>query len=192
MIGARARHHNGLASRNLSLILRLSFRLSLTVRDGRSHPKPKTNCWFATGRGCCCSRVTIAHLLSLSGDLLCELARGADDERRHALAVPSRGGPLDRGDQERDGLARAGFRLRQDVNACDPEDGRHTYSHVGTSSVCLSLTRDRLLLWQEGMISRLARAGASWCAVLPVLRDFGAWVVCPPLRGTNVLQLVLV
>lgn len=58
------------------------------------------------------------YLLSLCSDLLRELARGTDDERGHALAVASLGRPLNRRDQERHGFTRAGFCLRQDVNAC--------------------------------------------------------------------------
>lgn len=65
-----------------------------------------------------CMYLCYIYLLSLGGDLLREFARGADDERRHALAVTSLGCPLNRGDQERYGFARAGFCLRQDVNAC--------------------------------------------------------------------------
>ena len=117
MTSTRARRA-GLAGRTL----RLSFFASLAERVWRSKSQKWTVCNRQAG-----GAAAIAHLLSLGGDLLRELARGADDERRHALDVPSRGGPLNRGDEERHCLARAGFRLRQDVNACILRTAHTTY-----------------------------------------------------------------
>lgn len=128
MTSTRARRA-GLAGRTL----RLSFFASLAERVWRSKSQKWTVCNRQAG-----GAAAIAHLLSLGGDLLRELARGADDERRHALAVPSRGGPLNRGDEERHCLARAGFRLRQDVNACILRTAHTTY--------VASLANARLLL----------------------------------------------